>query len=80
MLDEHWDACEADFQQFYGINLEEEWGSIGMRRLAVLLTNLPYDSRLSHIYGDGGESQTTSGGAKAVSIRELGGWLDKRGG
>lgn len=54
LLEEHWDALDADFQRFYGLDLAAAcWGpeEIGLRRLHVLIQHLPTDSALSRSMG-----------------------------
>lgn len=49
MLARYWasyrDELEADFQQFYNINLEDIGKSLSIRHAAVLAAHLPPDSR-----------------------------------
>lgn len=39
------DELEADFQQYYGIDLENAWENCSARRLGVLAAQLPEESR-----------------------------------
>lgn len=48
----HWDAAEADFQHFYGLDLRRVCygpSPLGTRRLMALVRGLPADSNLNRI-------------------------------
>jgi hypothetical protein len=49
-----WGSLEADFQRFYGLNLNEEvFGKdMSMRRLLVLIRGLPADSAFGYFLDD----------------------------
>ncbi|BCJ41677.1 hypothetical protein GCM10010168_53250 [Actinoplanes ianthinogenes] len=45
LLRDHYDAVEADFQRFYGVDLGGLWrGELSLRRVSALVTNLPPES------------------------------------
>lgn len=49
VLDDNWDAIEADFQRFYGLDLTEcVFGEepLALRRIQVLVSHLPKESML----------------------------------
>lgn len=50
---------EADFQRYYGIDLDAEFDSLGCRRMFVLFDGLPGDAAVWR-QGDIGEQQPTS--------------------
>ena len=53
LLDEHWEAVEADLA-FKGIDLSDVWrGTLSFRRLAVLLRGLPQESLYKAALWDG---------------------------
>lgn len=45
LLAEHGDELEADFQEFYGLNLEDMGKAYSVRHAAVLAANLPAQAR-----------------------------------
>jgi hypothetical protein len=53
-LGEHWDALEADFQRFYGLDLGAAcYGPrhLGARRLRALIAHLPPESAMARVMG-----------------------------
>jgi hypothetical protein len=81
VLTEHWDEAEADFQQFYGLDLEFEFETAGVRRLAALVLHLPAESRIAAADGDDGSGEGQKPAEpQVIALSELGGWIGKRGG
>ncbi len=76
MLIEHWASVEGDFQQYYTLDLEDELERKGPGRIWRLVNNLPVESRVANL----SPSEMTASEPQVVSLRELGGWLSKRGG
>lgn len=78
MLTEHWDEAEADFQQFYGLDLEALFHNGGARKLSALLYQLPVESRVANAVGESpGQSDSTPAAkpVREISLSELGGFL-----
>lgn len=66
---------EADLQRHYGTDLCDLWrGKVSLRRIAVLVRQLPPDSRTAHnlrgVYGEAAQWTTTEA-LLAVAIDEL---------
>lgn len=53
MLASHEDALRADFQRFYGLNLDDMGDAYSFRHAAALCANLPDDSAVFRAEGDG---------------------------
>lgn len=53
MLASHEDALRADFQRFYGLNLDGMGSAYSYRHAAALCANLPGDSAVYRAEGDG---------------------------
>lgn len=53
MLASHEDALRADFQRFYGLNLDDMGDAYSFRHAAALCANLPGDSAVYRAEGDG---------------------------
>lgn len=55
-MNEHWDAAEADFQRFYGLDLRRVCygpSPLGTRRLKALVEGLPSESSLYRVLHPG---------------------------
>lgn len=53
-LEEHGGAVRADFQQYYGLNIDEMGEAYSTLHAAELLVELPGESRVKRIYSDDG--------------------------
>lgn len=80
VLTSHWDACEADFQRFYRLDLRKEVESESPRRLWALVNNLPPDAAvIQEVRGpeqqDGTPTDPFGPNVERISPAQLGRWL-----